>query len=230
MNNNRFSNTQLIWIILAASIILLLFGRMLMFFRFAIFILLALLAISFGGYALWSYVKQRRAAQAFRKTEAGIASERIAYCEEQIGKNQRELREINENIKDLEQQIKKLDTSARNLRESRRLIEAFRSEASLRRQKISFYELCIGKLRRLVHNHQLTERIAEKREQLELLQENHYEELASLEELKTELEMSADYLDTIETLSLRMLESTDYDDATRLKLELEEMTRDLDAL
>lgn len=198
--------------------------------RFLIMIALAIVGVMVGVYVLVRHLSKRRAAKAYRATEEGMVAERIDYCEDQIERNKKELKEILQNIEELKQEISKLHISPRNRQESERLIKAFSSEADLRRQKIGFFELAIGKLRRLLHNHQLTRTIAEKRERLELLKENHYEDLASLEELKTELEMSGVYLDTIETLSLRMLESTDYDDAKRLKVELEEMTRDLDSL
>ncbi|MDX1666171.1 MAG: hypothetical protein R3350_03030, partial [Saprospiraceae bacterium] len=60
--------------------------------------------------------------------------------------------------------------------------------------------------------------------------EDNYEELAELEELKADVESDVFYLDTIERLSLRMLESNSLDDARGLKLELEEMTKELDEL
>lgn len=229
MENDRQSNRIPVWIIVAAALLLLFLFRFPPL-RFLIMITLAIGGLLLGVYALWQYIYRQRAAKAYRATEEGIVAGRIEYCEEQIERNKQELKEILQNIEELKQEISKPDISPRNRQESERLIKAFSSEADLRRQKISFFELAIGKLRRLLHNHQLTRSIAEKRERLELLKENHYEDLASLEELKTELEMSATYLDTIETLSLRMLESTDYDDAKRLKVELEEMTRDLDSL
>jgi len=228
MENERQSNWWQVLIILAVV-----FFFLVMRFpplRFLFMIILAISGVLFGVYALWRYISQRQEEMAFSRTEEGMVAARIEYCEEQIEKNKEELSDINRSIGELKHQMNQPDISARNLQESGRLIKAFHSEAGLRRQKISFFELCIGKLRRLSHNHQLTQSIAEKREKLELLKENHYEDLAALEELKAELEMSATYLETIETLSLRMLESTDYDDAKQLQLELEEMTQDLDSL
>lgn len=229
MENEQSSNRIPVWIIVAAALVLLFLFRFPPL-RFLIMITLAIAGMIVGAYVLWQYMSKRRAAKAFRQTEEGMVAERIDYCEEQIERNKQELKEILQNIEELKQEVGRQEISLRNRQESERLIKAFTSEADLRRQKISFFELAVGKLRRLLHNHQLTRSIAEKRERLESLKENHYEDLASLEELKTELEMSVIYLDTIETLSLRMLESTDYDDAKRLKVELEEMTRDLDTL
>lgn len=229
MENGRSSNFQHLWIVLGAAFVVLFLLRVPLL-RFFILIALALGILLYGGYALWRYLARRRMEQAYRKTEEGMVAEKISYCEDQIEKQRAELAEIDHSIRELQEQMNRPDISARNLKESQRLVEAFHSEAELRRQKIGFFELCIGKLRRLLHNRELTRSIEEKREKLERLKENHYEDLATLEELKTELEMSATYLDTIETLSLRVLESTNYDDTAKLKLELEEMTRDLGTL
>ena len=62
---------------------------------------------------------------------------------------------------------------------------------------------------------------------LQELQENQYEELASMESLKTNLEHEVVYLRTIDQLSLRMLKSQSLQEAESLRLELIEVTNEL---
>ncbi len=216
--------------IFAVILLALLFFLRIPFIASRLLPVIGIAAVASGIYLSIYYLRKKKLEKAYQRTEEGMAAARIQYCEEQIEKNEAELDEIRKNIEELQEQIDSPDISPRNETESKRLIKAFITESNLRKQKIEFFELCIGKLRRLVHNYKLTQDIARKREKLEKLKENHYDDLAALEELKTELEMSGVYLETIETLSLRMLESTDYDDAKKLQLELEEMTRDLDSL
>ena len=228
MENNQPNIPRLVLFAALVLMVLLILIRIPPVFRMLLY--LAAVGLAIGLFVLARYWWQNRKNIAYSRTEKGMADQRIAYCEEQIEKNENELAEINENKRELIEKMTQPDISSRNYDESKKLVQAFSSEAKLREQKIAFFRVCIGKLRRLKHNHDLSETIAEKRKKLDEFKENHYDDLADLEELKTELEMSTTYLETIETLSLRMLESTDYDQAKSLHLELQEMTRNLEEL
>lgn len=195
------------------------------------FIIAGIALLIFGVYYLFRYIRQRRQQKAFLKTTAGIIQSRLQYCETELALNREEINRIRQSINDLEDSSHSHpDLTPRNREDSEQLIRAFRSELKLRQSKVRFFQVCIQKLESLLHNHQLAEKIKAKKEELRRLQENHYEELAELEELKSSMEMDAYYLDTIETLSLKMPETTSLDDALRLQQELEEMTRELDEL
>ncbi|MCB0583635.1 MAG: hypothetical protein KDD10_30425, partial [Phaeodactylibacter sp.] len=97
----------------------------------------------------------------------------------------------------------------------------------LRQSKISFFETALHKLEVLQHNRLLTQSISDKELELKRLKEGHYEDLANMEELRSDVEMETLYLDTIDELSLKLNSSTSLENAESLRKELEEMTREL---
>ena len=98
---------------------------------------------------------------------------------------------------------------------------------ALRKTKIVFYQTSKQKLESLLANHLLADKLVDKQRVLQELQENQYEELASMESLKTNLEHEVVYLRTIDQLSLRMLKSQSLQEAESLRLELIEVTNEL---
>lgn len=141
---------------------------------------------------------------------------------------QNELNEIQRNIYDLKHKLE-LNPNAKleAKRESHKLIGGFEEEKKLRMAKIGFYELCMTKLNSIIKNHQLAEEIKQKRKKLEKFQENNIEDVAEMESIKTFIDFEKTYLDTIDKLSLQVLESRSIEDAEELKLELKEITREL---
>ncbi|GEM_PF-778495 len=198
------------------------------------FRLLLIAAIVLGVYGLYWLVKylfDKRRAKAYSRSTEGRIKGKIEYCEGLLKKNQEEIEEIKESIRDLRSKINATtNIRPQNRQQSEELLSGFQSELQLRQAKSAFYQRCIRKLESLLRNHQLMTEIDEKKQRLRALQENNYEELAQLEEIKSDLEMDSTYLDTIDELSLKMLESDTVDDAEHLRLELEEMTRELDEL
>ena len=200
------------------------------FFRFLgpFLIAVLILGLLFGGYQLIRILQKKRQRHLFDQTSEGKIVNRIAYCKQEIDQIIVEVDEIKGNMRDLENRIgksKKVEESV--LADSRKLLEAFDAELQLRRTKMSFFESCIAKLETLLQKIRLAKEVSEKKERLRQLQEEHFEELASLEELKTEVEMDVLYLDTIENLSRRIQESSNVDDALLIQRQLEEMTNDL---
>ena len=213
------------WIFILLAIVLLLFLSRILFRLVWVLLLIGLgVGLYFGIMAL---VKRYQNKQ-FQKTTEGQIIQRIKYCKEQIEKSKAEMVEIKGSIAELEKNLaQEKDIVAQNREETNRLLEAFQSELKLRSTKQSFFETSVRKLKQILKNYGYSKELDEQKEKLRKLQENHYEDLAQMEELKSDVEMDILYLDTIERLSQRILESTNHNDAEQVRLELEEMTRDL---
>jgi hypothetical protein len=111
--------------------------------------------------------------------------------------------------------------------EGRILISRFEEQLALRKTKINFYRTCQQKLSSLEANHLMAKKLEEKQKKLQELQENQYEELASMESLKASLEREVMYLQQIDQLSYRMLNSQNLQEAEALKAELVAVTDEL---
>lgn len=219
---------------IALGIILLLILIRLPIFRLFFWWVIPLLILAAIGYFVYLGVeslRQRRRREAYDKTTVGRIHAKLEECRELYQRNEKEIKDISANIRELKDKVSNIPhISSHYEQESKELLAAFQSELHLRQAKAGFYQSCIRKLESLFNNYQLADELERKKKQLRLLQENNYEELAKLEEIKSDLEMDAAYLETIDELSLKMLESDTVDDAEHLRLELEEMTRDLDEL
>lgn len=221
-NNNR---------VIGAALIFLLFVFLLRFMgRLFPFVLgtMLVLGIGAGAFFLWSFLQKRRRKKARCTTVEGMSEERIEFCREQIRKNEEEAEQIRKSIRELKAQASSGEGLATKAREDAiRLIRAFESELRLRQSKISFFETALQKLEALQRNRRLSQSISDKELELKRLKEGHYEDLASMEELRSDVEMETLYLDTIDQLSLRLNSSTSLENVESLREELEEMTRRL---
>ena len=221
-------NQKLLYLIIGAVGLLVLL-RVLLVFRFALFAILLLGGVGYGVYRLFKWLEERSKQKSMAQKPEGIMAAKIAHCNEQIGSINQEVKEIKENIQQLEQKLRAATNISEATRtETREVIREFRSELKLRKAKLDFFITCKRKLEGLQSNYLLNSELKAKKEKLKKLKENNFEDLASMEELKSDVEMDILYLDTIEDLSQRLLASTTFDDADHLRLELEEMTRDLD--
>jgi len=225
MRKANQNGSSILWYVLLAVVgivLLRFFGR---FFAFAILIgCVGLLA-----YLGYRFFKGRKDQRAYKGSVEGGINEKLKYCQQQISALEKERKEIRHNIQELQSRLDpNYDISPRAQEETERLIAAFEKESQLRATKIHFYRSCIKKLKSLLHNYQLSRELESKQDELKRLQENHYEDIANLEELKSQLEYDKAYLDTIDTLSLRMLESSSLEEAQHMQLELETMTKELD--
>ena len=143
-------------------------------------------------------------------------------------KYREELGEIEQNLSEIaasQRQAQALNPQTHE--ESERLRTAFEREKRLRLTKIGFYETCRAKLENLLYNQMVAQQLAEKQNKLSQLQEGHHEDLAKMEQLRTELDYEKDFLESIGQLSLRMADSHSLDAAEELQLELEEITKEL---
>lgn len=222
-------NEKLLWFGVISIIATFFLMRFFPFLRFVLIALLLLVALGFSIMGLITFVKKRQKERTFKRSTVGQVRSRIDYCRSQIQKNKDELEQIRQDIRELERDLDPgVEIAPQHKREGESLIEGFRSEFKLRQTKIGFFEACVQKLEVLIHNHNIASQLVEKKKALEQLKESHYEELAAMEELRTQVEMDTHYLNTIRELSTQMFLSQTVDDALLLKLELEKMTSELD--
>ena len=224
-------NSNRIGYALALVILFFLLFRLFFFARFLLLISLLLLAVGLATYSLVNWLSRNRQSKAYGKTIEGQIESRLQQCNDALHKNAGEMDSIQKNIRELENQNQQPEAiSPQNRNETERLLSGFKSEMKLRESKVTFYQTCIQKLTRILHNHRLAKQLLEKENNLKKLQEEHYEDLARMEELKYDVEMDLTYLDTIENLSNELHLSNNYQDAQRLNKELNEMTRGLSEL
>lgn len=225
MRSTKQNTTQLLFFVLVGFLALLLLRFL---GRFFVFILI-LAAIGFLAYLVYQFIQERFRQKSFAESVEGHIQEKLNYCQQQIGKLEQERKTIRQNIQELQVKLNPdYSIAAKTQQETHRLIQAFEKEFQLRSTKIRFYELCIKKLKSLLHNYHLTQELEHKQQELKRLQENHYEDIATLEELKANIEFDRTYLETIDHLSSRMLNSSSLEEAQFMQLELESMTRELE--
>lgn len=214
-----------IYAFLAFVFILVLF-RFLIFFRFVL--LFALIGgLGFLAYYYWNAYRKRKS---FDESTEGRLLNRISEYHDYLGDNQKEQDDIEEEIKELKREQSKLDPQANKTQwgELGALIQSFNAERELRETKARFFQRSIEKLQKMLDQYRLNKTIADKKANLEKLQDKHYESLAEFENLKTDVEIDILQLETIEELTKRIQSSVSPDDAIRLRKELEELTNELD--
>lgn len=214
--------------VLAGVALILITLRFIPAFSFIFLMLLILAAAGFVMYYLWYYWRNRQQQSAFQDSVSGRIQAQLTECQALRQKNELELKDIQSSIQDLERNKASVsDMSPTNRRESERLLKGFYQELKLRQTKNRFFRTAEEKLNNLLHNHQLEQSLNEKRQKLLELQEDKYEELAELEELRYNLVSDTAYLDTIDELSQQMQLSNSYENASNLEEKLEEMTAKL---
>lgn len=189
-------------------------------------ILLAALAIGIIYYLLKNSSDKKEAAR-YAKTTEGRVAQRLENCKKELSIHQREIADIRQDIFELQESLKSPNLNPETRRESDRLLEDFRTELNLRKTKVEFYETCQQKLTTLLDNQKMNSKLADKRKKLNQLRERNYEDLAQMEGMKSEMEDDQFYLDSIDRLSLRILESDSVNSAETLQLELREITKEL---
>jgi uncharacterized protein HemX len=227
MANNQGGFPNGLKIILGVILLLFLFrlaGRL----AFLLLIGLMIAGLGVGLYTLWNYYQNRRKAQKRALTVEGKAEVKIQHCDEQIEKNEKEAEQVKKSLIDLRKQMSEAESlSERKQAEATRLIGAFESELKLRQAKIAFFRAAREKLVQIQRSKMLDETISSKEEELRLLKEGHYEDLADMEALRSDMEMETLYLDTIDSLTVKTNQSKSMESVQSLQRELEEMTRGL---
>lgn len=179
-------------------------------------------------YSGWLYDAEEKEAAPAESPALRDIRQSIDECVQQLEKLQEDIISIQEEINDMQLQLE----IGENLRpeaivEGRILISRFEEQLALRKTKITFYRTCQQKLSNLEANHLMAKKLEEKQRKLQELQENQYEELASMESLKASLEREVMYLQQIDQLSYRMLNSQSLQEAEALKVELVAVTDEL---
>lgn len=197
--------------------------------RFMLLTLVIFGAIGFLAYLIYEFVRQKRTKKQNRGSlPAGIA-ERIDQARDQIKRNEEEISNIRKNLRELRKEERNADKlNVRNRTDLQYLIREFEAELQLRQAKSNFYRTAEHKLNRLLHNHQLSLSLAGKEEELRRLKEHHYEDLADMEEMRSDMELETLYLDTIDELSLKISDNLSLEHVEHLQQQLEEMTRGLE--
>ena len=158
----------------------------------------------------------------------GSIRQNLELCEEQMTKNQQEVLEIKENIYDLKEKLEvKSMINENTVKESELLISGFERELDLRNAKVEFYKICKEKIQNIHFNQTLADEVANKRQRLKQLQEDHFEDLADMEKLRSDVDYTKTYIDTISNLSIRMAQSTSLRTAQELHDELKLITQEL---
>jgi len=196
-------------------------------FHLKLVALLALIVVV-SAYFFYMQYLQDKAKTAYKNSLVGQMNEKRLDCQLKIQDLRKELKLIEGNILDLQTKLaSNPQASPEAVAESNKLVDGFKEEKKLRLSKISFYELALTKFNQIIKNHELAEDLKLKREKLESLMENNIEEVADMEGVKTFLDYEKTYIETIDELSLQMLESRSVARADALQLELVEMTKEL---
>ncbi|MFN7116745.1 MAG: hypothetical protein ACK4TA_08080 [Saprospiraceae bacterium] len=225
----RKSNYQSLLYFLLYAGFLLIALRYAVAFRFLFLPLMGIALLGVGIYATWTYFQRKQREKRFRNSVEGMIQTRMDECNAQIKINSRDITEIEENIAELRQRLNLGSELPPRLRaETEELIQNFQAQLQLRASKVAFFQTCKSKLQQLLHQHELVKALESKKEKLRQMQENNLQDIAVMEELKTNVEYDILYLDSIENLSRRLQASTNYNDAERLREELDKMTKSLD--
>lgn len=228
MESETPSGLRNLWIVLVVFAALV-FARYMMAFGRLFLVLVAVGAFGAGAYYLVRHLMARWRKKQYAKTTEGIIESRVDRCLLEISDNKEAIAGIQKNISELEEKLAKATQASEESKGiTRKLIQDFQAELELRQAKINFLETCIRKLQIVLHDYELSKAFAQKKNELKLLREKNFEDIADLEELRSDIEYDRTYLETIDNLSNRMQGSQSLETVHALKLELEEMTRLLD--
>ncbi len=222
METANFRPPSILYLLLGI-ILLLLFFRFLLAFRyfFGVFLLLAMLGVAI--FIAFQYWQQKNRKKKLAKTPEGQIQLNIEYCEEEIKKHSHDMHDIQRSIQEIEAKLAAVEGLTPQMQaESQSLIKAFQEEWQLRKVKVTFFENCMQKLKQLQDAHELSKELMLKKDKLLQLKDKHYEDIAQIEALQSEIEWNSAYFETILDLSHQMSNSPSTSDAHRLQLELEE--------
>ncbi len=220
-----------VWTGMAILISVLVIGLFVRQFSLLILFLLSVGTLIGLVYYAIRYAMEWQKSQSQGKTVGGKIEKLISECSAQIAKYRLEIKDIQQNIKDLEHRLKDgFEINPKSIEESKRIQEAFLKEQQLRETKISFYEHCRAKLENMLYNQKLADELEVKQQKLNQLQEDHFEDIAHMEQVRTELEYEKQFLESISKLSDRMAGINSLDVAEEIQLELKSITKELGRL
>lgn len=226
MKNNSagFNPIQLVYFFFIVLLLGFIFRQVAFLFFMGLMLAMFLGSIFF----IIKHFRDAKKEEEFKNTMEGSIRKNLELCEEQIAKNKQEVLEIKENIYDLKEKLEvKSMINENTIRESEYLISGFERELDLRNAKLDFYKICQEKIHNIHFNQTLANDVANKRERLKQLQEDHFEDLADMEKLRSDVDYTKTYIDTISNLSIRMAQSTSLSTAKELQAELKLITQEL---
>ena len=197
----------------------------------ALIALLCLVVIFGAVFFIYSGIQKRKAEKYRTETNDGRMIAYVEECEEQINQNIKEVEKISKDITELKASLNtQFEIAPERKIESEKLIRDFENEVKLREAKIEFFKTCKEKLNTLIYNQKLSKTLAAKKEALEKLKEQHFEDIAPMEALASDIEHDKMYLESIEDLKFRIESSKSADSALELRSELIQMTKELKKL
>ena len=217
--------------IVLGIVTLLFLVRLLFAMRFMGLVLISLLMLILAGYFVLQNIRNRKQKKNFAQSTEGQILEKLDACRFELDKHQSAAQTITQNINEIKEQLNPSHNIDPQIEEdSKQLLAKYESELQLRNTKINFFQTCIQKLESLLQNHRLAKSLLQKEEKLRQLQEDHYEDIAKMEEIKSNVEMDTFYLETIQDLSQQIQFSTDLDNTESINRKLIKMTKDIERL
>ena len=225
--NSGFNPIQFVYIFFAILVLGFIFRQVAFIFFMGLMLAMFLGSVFF----IIKHFRDARKETEYKNSMEGSIRQNLALCEEQIARNKQEVLEIKENIHELKEKLEvKSMINENTIRESEFLISGFEKELDLRNAKLDFYKICKEKIHNIHFNHTLADEVANKRERLKQLQEDHFEDLAEMEKLRSDVDYAKTYIDTLSNLSIRMAQSTSLSSAQELHNELKLITEELKGL
>jgi hypothetical protein len=223
-NDSGYNPIQLVYFFFAVLVLGFIFRQVAFIFFMGLMLAMFLGSIFF----IVKHFRDAKKEEEFKNSMEGSIRQNLELCDEQIVKNNKEVLEIKENIYDLQEKLEvKSMINENTVRESELLISDFERELDLRNAKLAFYKICKEKIHNIHFNQTLADEVANKRERLKQLQENHFEDLADMEKLRSDVDYAKTYIDTITNLSIRMSQSTSLSSAQELHNELKLIAEEL---
>lgn len=225
-NSSNRGNDLLAYVLVFFGVLLI--GFMARSVAFIFFMLVTVALFICGVFYLISQYQKSGEKKIFEDSVDGTIHQNLKLCEEQILRNERESEEIERNISDIRDKLNtNVSIHENTKKDSEALIKGFERELELREAKLDFYMSCREKLQTIQYNKELANDLKRKKDKLQELQEDHFEDLAEMEKLRSDMEYDRTYIDTINDLSRRMTESTTLDSAQALFKELKLITKEL---
>jgi hypothetical protein len=223
-NDSGFNPIHLVYVFFGVLVLGFIFRQVAFIFFMGL-----MLAMFFGSiFFIVKHFRDAKKEEEFNDSMEGSIRQNLELCEDQMTKNREEVLEIKDNIYDLKEKLEvKSMINENTIKESEFLISGFERELDLRNAKLEFYKICKEKIHNIHFNQTLADEVANKRQRLKQLQEDHFEDLADMEKLRSDVDYAKTYIDTISNLSIRMVQSTSLRTAQELHEELKLITQEL---
>lgn len=207
-----------------AALALLVISRFFPPLRFLLLGGLLLASFACTVYVVYYYFQERKEQRQRAESTQGQIEKWMARCEEQLERFNREVAGIEQSIDQLQEQLRITSNPDESTRlETNRVLEGLRREIELRHAKQHFFKECQERLDALLQNIRLQEELNQKKQQLRDLQDQQYDDLAEMEEIRWNLDQQSTYLQTIAELSQRAADTESIDHTEHLVKELERM-------